>query len=152
MTNFQGQSRWQDKLTKFRQLDGADKWFLVRAAAWLLIARAMLVVVSFRHLAERLSAEHDDKGAEPDPELLRRVGYAVSVAANHLPWRSDCFPQTIAARMLLMRHGYTSTIHFGVERVGDDVLNGHAWLTCGDTVVTGGAELERFTELHRFSA
>jgi len=32
------------------------------------------------------------------------------------------------------------------------VLNGHAWLTCGETVVTGGAELHRYTELHRLNA
>ena len=56
--------------------------------------------------------------------------------------------ETIAARMLLKRHGHASTIHFGVERVGEDVLNGHAWLTCGETVVTGGAELDRYAEIH----
>jgi len=54
-----------------------------------------------------------------------------------------------AARMLLKRFGYASTIHFGVERAGEDVLNGHAWLTCGETVVTGAAELHRYAEIHR---
>jgi hypothetical protein len=54
--------------------------------------------------------------------------------------------------MLLKRFGYASTIHFGVERAGEDVLNGHAWLTCGETVVTGGAELDRYVEMHRLGA
>jgi hypothetical protein len=40
--------------------------------------------------------------------------------------------------MLLKHHGYGSTIHLGVKRVGDGELEGHAWLTCGDVVVTGG--------------
>ena len=52
--------------------------------------------------------------------------------------------------MLLKRFGYASTIHFGVDRVGEDGLEGHAWLTCGETVVTGGAELDRYAEMHRF--
>ena len=76
----------------------------------------------------------------------------VSPQVSHVPWRSDCFPQTIAARMLLKRHGYASTIHIGVERIGDDELKGHAWLTCGETVITGGTDLDRYPELHTLSS
>ena len=144
--------RWKEKLARFGELSGADRWLLLRAAAWLAVARVMLAAMPFRRLSARFSTEQDGASAEPDPELLDRIGRAVSVAANHVPWRSDCFPQTIAARMLLKRHGYASTIHIGVERKGDDELIGHAWLTCGETVVTGGAELDRYTELHRLSA
>ena len=129
-------------------LDGADKWLLLRATAWLAIARIMLVVMPFRHLSARLSATSNSTQFEPDQDLLQRIGYAVSAAANNVPWRSDCFPQTIAARMLLKRFGYASTIHFGVDRVGEDRLEGHAWLTCGETVVTGSGELDRYTEVH----
>jgi len=147
---------WRDKLARFVRLSGADKWLLLRAAWWLAIARVMLAVVPFGRLAERLSSRPGSGAgaidAAPDPEFLRRVGRAVSVAANHVPWRSDCFPQTIAARMLLQRRGYDSTIHFGVERIGEAGLAAHAWLTCGEIVVTGGAELERYTEVHRLRA
>jgi len=134
------------------QLDGADKWLLLRATAWLAIARIMLVAMPFRHLSARLSATSNSTQAEPDQVLLQRIAYAVSAAANNVPWRSDCFPQTIAARMLLKSFGHASTIHFGVERVGEDGLEGHAWLTCGDTVVTGGGELDRYTEVHHLSS
>ena len=134
------------------QLDGADRWLLLRATSWLLIARIMLVAMSFERLSARLSATGSSTQIEPDSDLLERVGFAVSAAANNVPWRSDCFPQTIAARMLLKRYGYASTIHFGVERVGEDTLNGHAWLTCGETVVTGAAEVDRYAEIHRLGA
>ena len=134
------------------QLDGADKRLLLRAVGWLLIARIMLVAMSFERLSARLSTTGQSTQIEPDPVLLQRIGFAVSAAANNVPWRSDCFPQTIAARMLLKRFGYASTIHFGVERVGGDELGGHAWLTCGETVVTGGSELDRYVEMHRLGA
>lgn len=130
------------------QLDSADKWLLLRATVWLAIARIMIVVMPFRHLSARLSATNNSTQIEPDQGLLQRIAYAVSAAANNVPWRSDCFPQTIAARMLLKRIGYASTIHFGVDRVGENGLKGHAWLTCGETVVTGGGELDRYTEVH----
>ena len=141
-------ARWKDKLTRFGQLDGADKWLLLRAAAWLAVARIMLAVLSFRRLSARLSARNVSSHTEADPEVSQRIGRAVAVAANNVPWRSDCFPQTIAARMLLKRHGYSSVIHFGVEKIGDNELGGHAWLTCGDTVVIGGTNLDCYTELH----
>ena len=146
MTTMQRQSR----LLRFVQLDRADKWLLLHATVWLGIARIMLIVMPFRHLSARLSAKSDSTQTEPDQDLLQRISYAVSAAANNVPWRSDCFPQTIAARMLLKHHGHTSTIHLGVEKAGKDELAGHAWLTCGETIVTGAKDLHRYTELHRF--
>jgi hypothetical protein len=148
MANVQQTGKWR----RFMQLDGADRWLLLRAIGWLATARIMLVAMSFERLSARLSVTSDSSGIEPDPDLLQRIGFAISAAANNVPWRSDCFPQTIAARILLKRYGYASTIHFGVERAGEDVLNGHAWLTCGETVVTGGTDLDRYVEIHRLGA
>jgi len=142
-------ARWKHKLRKFSSLDGADKWLLLRATVWLAIARIMLVAIPFQRLSQRLSSTHETDQEVPDANLIERISYAVAAAANNVPWRSDCFPQAIAALMLLRRHGFASTIHLGVERIGDDELSSHAWLTCGDTVVTGGADLNRYTELHR---
>ena len=140
--------RWKDKLVRYSRLDGADKWLLLRAAAWLAVARIRLVSTPFSRLSERLSADGDLAQEAPDEDVLRRIGVAVRVAAGHVPWRSDCFPQTIAARMLLKRFGYASTIHIGVEHVDKDDLAGHAWLTCGETVVIGGKDLHRYTKIH----
>ncbi len=140
--------RWKNKLARFGRLDAADKWLLMRAAAWLALARIMLVAMPFKRLSARLSAERSSADTESDLELFERIGFAVRVAANHVPWRSDCFPQTIAARMLLKRFGYASIIHLGVDRVGEDGLEAHAWLTCSGAVVTGGEDLDRYTEVH----
>jgi hypothetical protein len=122
---------------------------LLHATLWLAMARAMLLAMPFKKLAAALSGEQDAGRGAPDPELLRRIGYAVGAAAANVPWRSDCFPQSIAGWMLLKHYGYGSTIHLGVERVGDSDLAGHAWLTCGDVVVTGGEDLDRYVETHR---
>jgi hypothetical protein len=142
-----GMARWKHNFDKFAQLERADKWLFIRAVFWLALVRIVLLVVPFRRLFENQTIESSRGAIDADPEFLRRVSYVVGAAANNVPWGSDCFPQTIAARMLLKRQGYESIIHVGVERVGEDMLNGHAWLTCGDIVVTGGAELHRYTEL-----
>jgi len=64
-----------------------------------------------------------------------------------VPWRSDCFPKAIAANKLLQRSGYASTIHLGVDKESEGQLLAHAWLTCGEIVVTGGEDLDRYTEM-----
>ena len=139
---------WKRKLRRLGELDRADRWLVVRAAWQLLVARIVLAVVPFRRLAARLSESTDRAAETVEPAIPERVGRAVTVAANHVPWRADCFPRTIAARALLKAYGYASTIHIGVDRQGGEGLKGHAWLTCGDVVVTGGAELDRYTEIH----
>jgi hypothetical protein len=142
-------TRLTEKLMRFRELESRDKWMLLHATLWLSTARIMLLVLPFPKIAERLSGEEDAAGEVPDSELLERIGYAVRAAAANVPWRSDCFPQSIAGWMLLRHYGYRSTIHLGVERSGEDELVGHAWLTSADTVVTGGEDLDRYAETHR---
>jgi hypothetical protein len=144
--------RWKHKLSKYQALSSAEKWTLLHAMVWLALARLMLLILPFKKLAERLPGEQGSAGEGPDAELLERIGFAVRTAAANVPWRSDCFPQSIAGWMLLRHHGYGSTIHLGVERSGADDLIGHAWLTCGETVVTGGEDLGRYTEIHRLGA
>jgi len=137
------------RISRFIALDGADKCLLLRAVGWLAIARVMILTIPFGRLAAKLSVDEDSVPRDADSGVLSRVSWAVAAAANNVPWRSDCFPQTIAASKLLRKFGHGSTIHLGVERVGDDELAGHAWVTCGEELVTGrGVDLSRYTELH----
>ena len=142
-------ARFKEKLVRFGELDPADKWLFLRAVSWLAVARLMLIVMPFQRLAARLSAEAGASDAQPDQDFLNRVSFAVAAAANNVPWRSDCLPQAIAARILLKRQGYASIIHLGVEKSSPDAVVGHAWLSCGETVVTGGEQAGRYVEIHR---
>ena len=142
--------QFQQKLQRFGALGPADRRLVLGAIARLAVARIELAVMPFEKLAARLSKRGDRSARDPDPALPGRVGFAVRAAAGNVPFRADCFPQALAARALLRRHGYAPTIHLGVERRGGDQLAGHAWLTCGDIVVVGGDDLERYTEVHRF--
>jgi hypothetical protein len=142
--------RWKGKLQRFVRLDTEDRLLLLRAVFWIGVARLWLAAFPFQRLASRLSAE--DGLDDADPELVRRIGNAVGAAGAHVPWRSDCFPRSIAAHQLLKSHGYASTIHLGVEKAGNGELLGHAWVTCGGIVVTGGEQLDRYAEIHRLGA
>jgi hypothetical protein len=111
----------------------------------------MLTATSFHRLSERLSAPAGRASTDFDPDVIKRVGWALQSAARRVPWRADCFPQAIAGRKLLERRGLGSTIHIGVVREPLGGLAGHAWLTSGDLVVTGGGGLDQYAVLHRLS-
>ena len=142
-----GNGQRTSKLQRFWHLSLADKWLFVRAVYWLGVARLWLSKTSFPELAARLSADAGTE--EADPNVLRRISYAVSAAGGNVPWRSDCFPQAIAAHQLHKKYGCASTIHLGVDRARDDELLALAWLSCGEIIVTGGSEVNRYAEIHR---
>ena len=93
-------TRLPEKLRRFGGLSLAEKWLFGRAVAGLAFARVQLAVTPFERLAKRLSDETGSENTQADPDLLQRVGFAVAAAANNVPWRSDCFPQAIAARIM----------------------------------------------------
>ena len=145
MTSPQRTSKFQ----RFLQLESEDKCVLLSAVGRLFVARVQLAITPFDQLAYKLSSETNGDGEVADPDWLQRVSFAIRAAANNVPWRSDCFPQAIAARAMLKSRGYASTIHLGVEKAGEGELAAHAWLTCGETVVTGEEEADRYVEIHR---
>ena len=146
-----GISTRKSNLQKFVELDGSKKRLLLRAVLWLGYARILLTKSSFRDLSTKLSKNAAEQTGDADERHLQDLSWAIAVAANNIPWRSDCFPQSIAAALMLRRAGHSSTIHFGVSKVTDVELAGHAWLTCGESVVTGANGMERYTEVHQLN-
>ncbi|GAB3855883.1 hypothetical protein GCM10028801_12190 [Nocardioides maradonensis] len=67
------------------------------------------------------------------------VARAIGSAAAHTPWRSDCYPQALTARILLRALRVPHTVVFGVRRDAAGELRAHAWVTVGDLTVTGGS-------------
>lgn len=95
--------------------------------------------VSVRLFDPRRAIGADDSGASAKPLDLavQRVAYFIPRVASRLPWRSDCLVQALAAQWWLQRQGITTKLELGVKREKDVFLS-HAWLMCGQTVVTGG--------------
>ncbi len=71
-------------------------------------------------------------------QLVERVAWAVPRAASVVPWRSDCLRQAEAARHWLMRHRVTTRLFLGARKSAAGTFEAHAWLMCGDKVITGG--------------
>lgn len=69
--------------------------------------------------------------------LISRVQLAVARVHRYVPWNTECYTQALTAKYLLQKRGIPSllTIGFKKDEIGE--VQGHAWLTINEWVVTG---------------
>jgi hypothetical protein len=121
-------------------LDAADRGLLVEAAAWLAGARLGLSLLPFLTL-QRMLASLSQRVALPADcasAPTARVAWAITAAARHLPLRSTCLVESLAARAMLQRRGIDCALRLGVRRAADpSPFAAHAWLEHHGAVVLG---------------
>lgn len=146
------------KIRHFRALPDGTKYWLV--PAWLLLGlgRAAIVVIPVRYLAYSLGARCGPYPWVPlidvkQQQRANTIARALVVASRYTPWQSNCFPQAIAASILLRSSGLPYTLFLGVAR-GDSETRyvAHAWVTSGRVCVAGGRSFGRFTVVETFAS
>lgn len=134
----------------FIQLWFIPLWFILGAS------KTLIFTISFHRLAPCLGRHC---GIAPWVPLLnphqetraRLIGRAVRLAARYAPWDANCFPQAVAARMLLGLYGIPYTLFFGLMRDASE-MKAHAWVAAGKSHVTGGTSFGQFTVVGCFVA
>jgi len=148
------------RLNKFLGLAPHHKMIL--AQAWLLLAwyRLCIILVPLRRITATLqhSPVANPPAALPPGQEQEAVmiGRLVAAAARFTPWQSRCLIQVLAAQRLLAKRKIPGQFHLGVQRDSGSIVDptgfsAHAWLQCGDVIVTGAAGHERFTVVSSFS-
>lgn len=131
---------------------------LLRAGLELARAQRLVRRCPFPRLAEGLGTV-EPAGDLPTPPSIgaggRRqaldIAWAIAQWAQRWPWPPTCLMQALAARRLADRAGLPSLLVFGVRgsQAADSPVpagvGAHAWLCCGDLVLTGASE----AALHR---
>lgn len=149
--------RLRRSIRRFAQVDSRRRALVVEAVACLLLARLALVFVPFQRLARHLGtfvapskarSLQDGRAISPhDAALAREIGWAVTRAAGHVPFKAVCLPQAMAARVMLRRRGVASVMHFGAGKSDDNRLDAHAWLDAAGVEVTGYPLEQGFPEI-----
>lgn len=120
---------------------------------WLLLglSKALIFTWSFKRLAPHLGQSLGVAAWVPlvNPAQQARalqIGRAVQLAGRYTPWESNCFPQAVAARLLLGWYGVPYALYFGLMREhAGAALKAHAWVAAGRIAVTGGHSFGQFT-------
>ncbi len=146
-------SKWLMAAGRFLKRPGADRRLLVEAFCLLALARFEILVAPFRRVTPfrgQIMAESPCLAPESEA-LAERISWAVQAAAHYTPWESKCLAQAMAAMMMLKRCGVGSTLYVGLAKDAKAGLSGHAWLRCGEKILTGGPVHEQFTVIAHFA-
>jgi Transglutaminase-like superfamily len=145
---------------RFRHLASGRRALVVEAALYLLLARLTLIVVPFPKLARRVGGcvrPADSRATQArldtQPEQSHtalEVGWAVTRAARHFPFKVLCLPQAMSARAMLAQRGVSSVLHFGTAGGQQAPLIAHVWLDAAGIEVTGYPVGAEFTEIACF--
>ena len=147
------------KLRGFKQKSRfLQAWFV---PVWLMLGASKVLVskLPFQNLAPRLGRQ---AGVAPWLPLLndeqerraRQISQVVRLTAGYTPWDSNCFPQAIAARLLLGFYGIPYIFFFGLARNPDKSggMDAHAWVAAGRVPITGGYSFGKYTVVGVFAA
>lgn len=142
---------------KWRRRTRTERILLLEAFVLLGIARLLVLAMPFKWLTRSLGGHMNESAPQTDPSDLRvarMIGRAVRSAANNTPWKSVCLPQAVACQWMLKRRRIAATLYLGVAKKADEQgeLAAHAWLRCGDAILTGGAGHKQFTVVASFAS
>jgi hypothetical protein len=125
-----------------------NTWLLVESALLLAAARTLVLLVPFR-MYSRAMGRNGESPEAPATEAVHRVSRAIESMSAHVPWRSTCLEQALAAKAMLRGRGLSNTLYVAVAR--EPGLEAHAWVRSGDVCVSGQAEFDRYTVVARFA-
>ena len=125
------------KLKRASALTLADWRYLLIAVLELARARIRHATTPTGQILQQLQRDvscgwGQNEGAAKHVDL-ERFSWAISSAAAHVPWRSDCLLQVMAADRWLRHQGYTPSFYLGVAKDQSGNLAAHAWLRCTST-------------------
>lgn len=151
---------WKSKATRLMQVDWRARALLAEAVLRLAFARMRIAGQPFRNIARTLGtfvpaadpriAAVRAPGPEEQAQLARDIGWAVTRAADHVPFKAVCLPQAMAAHAMLRRRGVDSVMHLGARRTEEKPIDAHAWLDAAGVEVTGYPLQEGMTEIGAF--
>lgn len=120
---------------------------VVLAVPALFFGRLLVLFVSFRRVAPLLGHvnEYTPLDTSTESAKARRIGAVLLKVSRYLPWRCRCLEQAIAGLILLRLHGLSGTIYFGVRKCTGKQMQAHAWLRCGNHLITGAAGHQWFS-------
>jgi hypothetical protein len=130
-------------LKAFAALDPRDRRLLLRALGLVAAIRTGLFLLPFR-IVQRFTAKASRRAAPV--HSLGRCVWVVRAASRFVPM-ATCLTQALAAQVLLTESGYDSRIEIGVGKDEHRRFCAHAWVVCGEEVVLGGGEIERYVPL-----
>ena len=142
------------RIIKYFGLSCWEQWLFIEAFCLTGIVRLAILLLPFRWLAPALGKHKQESPMIEDIlkfETARRIGWVVETVSRYTPWESKCLVQAIVGKIMLRKRGIANTLYLGVGKDERKSLVAHAWLRCGEKMLTGGQGYRWFTIVGKFS-
>jgi hypothetical protein len=136
-------AKWMTRrmLRRYAHLGRRERGAVVRAVAWLLLARAALALLPFRavlRVADRppVSGRTFPESRDPGTTI-----WAVKAVGDRLFPKNPCLPQALVTHWYLRGVGLPSELRISVRKDRSGKFGAHAWVESEGTAVIGGEVL-----------
>lgn len=135
-------------ITKFVKIPLHQKVLLTEAICILIASKLLLMLLPFR-LCKKIFRKKEKLYKQADVQFLKEVRIAVERANKIAFWSNVCLVKSFAARLMLQRRGFASSIYLGVTIKNGKELAAHAWLISNGVYVTPRGDTA-FKEIYNF--
>ncbi len=128
----------------------SDYTLFVEAWIYLSLSKLLIVFIPFKKIASLLGDPQVEIVKEViDFTNLNNIEISIIRAVKYVLFASKCYDQALATTFMLKKRKLSSTIYFGLHKEAGQLL-AHAWVRCGDKIVSGKLGHERFTPVAWF--
>ncbi|MEI7847424.1 MAG: lasso peptide biosynthesis B2 protein [Chloroflexota bacterium] len=141
-------------LADFRKLSSRsllELFLFSQAFFWLLVMQLGIAFFHFQDIARWIGLKTDVSTSPPAPvggqfPVSKQIAWAISASARRTPWISTCLAQALACAILLRGWHIPGLVYLGLAKDASSKggYAAHAWLRCGDAILTGASGHERF--------
>lgn len=142
---------------KIRSRTWAERGLLLETLLLLGLMRVAILLFPFQRIARWLKMEPGEPQtgqiSKSQRVLAERIGWAIRAAAARTPWQSACLVQALVGMLMLQRRQLPGTLTLAVAKNGimPEGFAAHAWLRCGDIILTGEGGHEQYKVLSTFT-
>jgi hypothetical protein len=119
------------------------------------LVRCSIIIVPFKYLSPLLGENNSSTSTEVKHDVLKRaakIGWCIEKMSRFTPWESKCLVTAMTAQILLRVIGIPSTLYLGMAKDTSNQLIAHAWLRCGNLILTGASVHKDFKMVAQFAS
>lgn len=118
------------------------------------IYRFMVLYLPFKYIKRQLGKHKTESTYEllvDEYRVAKEIREIVLLVCKHTPWESKCLIRAMLVQHFLERKKIATTIYLGVNKDDLNNMKAHAWIRCGEMIVTGQYEKDHFIQVAYFS-
>lgn len=142
------------KIRSFLRVPVSTKLLFLEAFFTSAYVKATLLFFPFKKVAGWLGSAQAADATELSMQqrvLVKQIDFAIRLCQRYAPWPTECYTTSLTAKKMLRRRKIGSVLYFGFGKDEQGKLKGHAWLRCGNMVVTGHCDFSQYQVHSSFS-